>query len=210
MNGVQKLSATISRSSEVLEPSFSCSCFPVRTLHHPDLGSAWLTRTLVIISTFKPTSPAQKPQSGEENPPSTTGTNGKKPKPTKAHLAREISFDLLLTRCSLLIDIISNVSVVLAPPPAFQIHSVVGDVPPSHSKQESQALFVLATSLSSLGSGSVPAIQSLALCILQVRALDAGATGTPGKEAGVGQLFGALAVLQTVGQMIIGVSGIWL
>lgn len=145
----------------------------------------------------------QKSQPGTENVPA---TNGKKPKPTKAHLAREISFDLFLTRCSLLIDIISDTFVVLAPTPAFQVHSLIGDVSGSHSKQESQALFVLATSLGSLGSGAVPAIQSLALCILQVRALDATAAGTPGKETGVGQLFGALAVLQTVGQMIIGVS----
>lgn len=102
-----------------------------------------------------------------------------------------------------MIDIVSNVFVALAPMPTFQVHTLNGS---AHSKQESQALFVLATSLGSLGSGAVPAIQSLALCILQVRALDAGAAGTPGKETGVGQLFGALAVLQTVGQMIIGVS----
>lgn len=70
-------------------------------------------------------------------------------------------------------------------------------------------MFVMATSLSSLGSGAIPAMQSLALCILQVRAMEASA-GNPAEvesgkgEAGVGELFGALAVLQAVGQMVAG------
>jgi hypothetical protein len=161
----------------------------------------------VIIQTLKPAPPAQKSKATvENNTPTVITAKDKKPTPSKAHLAREISFDLLLTRCSLVIDIISNMFVTLAPMPSYTVHSVSGDIPSSHSKQESQALFVLATSLSSLGSGAVPAIQSLALCILQVRTLDAGAAGTPVKDEGVGALFGALAVLQTVGQMILGVS----
>ncbi|KAF9468039.1 major facilitator superfamily domain-containing protein [Collybia nuda] len=168
------------------------------------IGGARAVFLLFLLPAFKPTRSTQKPQTNTGNAPAATETHGKKLKPTKAHLAREISFDLFLTRCSLVIDIISNTFVVLAPTPTFHMHSMTRNIPTSHSKQESQALFVLATSLSSLGSGAVPAIQSLALCILQVRALDAEAAGIPGKETGVGRLFGALAVLQTVGQMIIG------
>jgi hypothetical protein len=134
----------------------------------------------------------------------TATTKGKKPKPTKAHLAQEIKFDLFLTRCSFMIDLLSDAFVALSPMPSYKIHGLDAGTS-SHSKEPSQALFVLATSLSSLGSGGMPAIQSLALCILQVRALDAG-EADGGKEEGIGSLFGALAVLQAVGQMILGVS----
>lgn len=134
----------------------------------------------------------------------TTTTKDKKPKPTKAHLAQEIKFDLLLTRCSFMIDLLSNAFVTLSPMPSYKIHGIDADAS-SHSKEQSQALFVLATSLSSLGSGAMPAIQSLALCILQVRASDAG-DADGGRDEGIGSLFGALAVLQAVGQMILGVS----
>lgn len=66
--------------------------------------------------------------------------------------------------------------------------------------------------LSSFGSGLVPATHSLALCILQARALSLpdvdGVDGLikPDADVEVGKLFGALAVLQAVGQMILGVS----
>ncbi|KAG6842326.1 hypothetical protein C0991_010615 [Blastosporella zonata] len=143
-----------------------------------------------IIAALKP-----KPQPGPQTNV-VASAKAVKSKPTKAHLAREISFDLLVTRCSLLIDILSNVFVTLGPMPA--VHSL--GVPAS----ESQALFVLATAASSLGSGAPPALQSLALCITQTRALDEG-NDAPA-DGGVGQLFGALAVLQTLGQMILGVS----
>lgn len=71
-------------------------------------------------------------------------------------------------------------------------------------------MFVMASSLSSMGSGAVSAIHSLALCMLQVRALDAAATvdgdmNVVGEE-GNGALFAAFAVLESIGQMIIGVS----
>ena len=79
---------------------------------------------------------------------------------------------------------------------------------------KSQALFVMASSLTSLGSGVIPAVHSLALCMLQVRALDAAAAcsvdgedvSLESKEEGTGALFGAFAVLQAVGQAIVGVS----
>ncbi|GLB40407.1 putative MFS general substrate transporter [Lyophyllum shimeji] len=153
-----------------------------------------------IIATFKP-----KPQPEAHSGPSTSATvaPSKKPKPTKTHLAREISFDLLMTRFSLMIDILSNTLVTLGPMPVTHALGVT-----SLWTQESQPLFVLATALSSLGSGAGPALQSLALCIVQVRQLDAAAANGDGapsvKEEGVGQLFGALAVLQTLGQMILG------
>jgi len=73
-------------------------------------------------------------------------------------------------------------------------------------------MFVAASSLTGLGSGAVPAIHSLALCMMQVRALDAKAAAAGQQEVdsqdgeGTGALFGALAVLQAVGQMILGVS----
>ncbi|RDB26264.1 putative membrane protein C14C4.07 [Hypsizygus marmoreus] len=158
-----------------------------------------------IIGAFKP-KPQPKPNTGTILPPPSAGLTikGKKPRLTKALLAREISFDLLLARLSLLVDILSNTFVMLAPMPSFKVDSLNGSSASLiHSKEQSQAMFVLATTLSSLGTGVVPAIQSLALCIMQVRALDSGKEVADGKEEGVGELFGALAVLQTVGQMIL-------
>ncbi|KAG6817670.1 hypothetical protein H0H87_005428 [Tephrocybe sp. NHM501043] len=147
-----------------------------------------------IIAAFKPT----KPQSTQSNPVGGNKLKAVKPKPTRAHLAREISFDLLVTRLSLLIDIISNALVALGPMPA--VHSLGNH---GVSATQSQALFVLATGASSLGSGAPPALQSLALCITQTRVLDEGNDAS--SDGGVGELFGALAVLQTLGQMILGV-----
>jgi len=60
--------------------------------------------------------------------------------------------------------------------------------------------------LSSFGAGMVPAIQSVAMCMLHLRA--DGQDGEPpaNKEgAEVGKLFGAFAVLQAIGSMILGV-----
>jgi len=50
----------------------------------------------------------------------------------------------------------------------------------------------------------VPAIHSLALCMLQVKASDAADQDLNIKEEGTGALFGAFSVLQAVGQMIVG------
>ena len=142
----------------------------------------------------------------------------KKPKPTRAQLGQEIGFDLLLTRFSLMIDIISQTLVLLFPAPAFtndRISLLQTEQGRKMDFTKSQALFVVATSLTSFGSGAVPAIHSLGLCMLQVRKLDTAAAleGEDAnfvvdshKEEGTGPLFGAFAVLQTVGQMILGVS----
>ncbi|KAG7451200.1 uncharacterized protein BT62DRAFT_406404 [Guyanagaster necrorhizus] len=136
-------------------------------------------------------------------------SNGKatKPKSTKAHLAREIRFDLLLTRISFVIDILSNVLVVLSPAPIYKVHT--SSSPSSPASRHSEALFVMASSLTSMGCGAVPAVQSLALCITQARTIietGAGPEDQAKGSAGTGRLFGALAVLQATGQMILGVS----
>ena len=70
---------------------------------------------------------------------------------------------------------------------------------------------MVASTLSGMGSGVVPAVHSLALCLLQVRDLDSNVDGADAnrvenKGEGVGGLFGAFAVLDTIGQMILGVS----
>jgi hypothetical protein len=204
MHGVLSNSVIIYHSLEVLGRHVYYSfCHVSRLPNCVFWSSITLYGFVVIIS-------ALKPKIGHTNlnaPPSSTTTNkGKKPLPTKAHLAQEIKFDLFLTRCSFMIDLLSHTFVMLSPMPSYKIHGldVMGD-PSRHSKEPSQALFVFATSLSSLGSGAVPAMQSLALCILQMRALDAGETDG-GKAEGVGSLFGALAMLQAIGQMILGVS----
>lgn len=120
-----------------------------------------------------------------------------KPKLTKAHLAREIRFDLLVARFSLFVDFLSNVLITLVP--RYKVHDLASD------SLHGQILFVLAGTLTSIGSGIVPAMQSLALCVLQARALISGATDAVGiAEGQVGKLLGALAVLQAVGQMILG------
>ena len=149
----------------------------------------------------------------------------KKPKSTKAQLGQEIGFDLLLARCSLMIDITSQVLVLLLPAPTFtDDHTTLMQTSQGEkmSPAKNQALFVAASSLTGFGSGEVPAIQSLALCMLQVRTLNAAAaacTSVDGeeedadanlvvesKEEGTGALFGAFGMLQAVGQMILGVS----
>ncbi|EIN14738.1 MFS general substrate transporter [Punctularia strigosozonata HHB-11173 SS5] len=111
-----------------------------------------------------------------------------KPKPAKItseSLAKEMAFDLALVRVSLVIDILSNALVALVP--------------------STPALFTFLSVLSGFGSGVVPALQSLALCIVQRSETFAAAdskTVSPG--AGKGQLFGAMASVQAIGQQIIG------
>ena len=103
--------------------------------------------------------------------------NGRKPKPTPAQLSREIKFDVILVRLSLVLDLISHTLVVVLP------------------QGNSELLFVALTSLPCFGSGSLPAANSLALSMMKLN----GDTGT-------GKLLGAFAMLQAVGQTILGVS----
>jgi hypothetical protein len=146
----------------------------------------------VIIVTFKP-KPKTKPSMLKP------GT-ALKPKPTRAVLAQEMHFDLFLTRLCFILDILSNTFVVLSPSPSATIHALSTRTASSYS----QIMFVAASSLSSFGSGVVPAVQSLALCILQSRSISNANAGCNEEDVGIGRLFGALAVLQAVGQMIIG------
>ncbi|KAF9532509.1 major facilitator superfamily domain-containing protein [Crepidotus variabilis] len=141
-----------------------------------------------------------------------------KPKPTRAQLGREITFDLMLTRLSLVIDIIGHSLVACLPAPnAGGHHRMVKNM----DVVGNEAAFVLASALNGFGAGSVPAIHSLALCLMQLRVLGREAAkaakghvfGVEDEELdfdedtrlpGTGELFGALAVLQAVGQMILG------
>lgn len=119
-------------------------------------------------------------------------------KPTKAQLAAEMRFDLFITRLSFGFDLLSHGLV------SFSSTAETG---------AAQAAFVGFTMLSSFASGIMPAMQSLALCVMQTDAADAesqsaaaGEVTAPAAHANTGSLFGALAVLQAVGQMILGVS----
>lgn len=176
--------------------------------------AVWLLVLLpTLISFFKPKPKSQTSTTAgkktQDN--AVVAANGKKPKPTRAQLGQEIKFDLALTKCSLCVDILAHslVSIMPGPPQAsgFAVSQNLGLGEVSYA--QSQAMFVVASSLNGLGSGAVPAIHSLALCITQVRALGA-SSGESGEatasdvDGGVGQLFGALAVLQAVGQMIFG------
>ncbi|KAI0084119.1 MFS general substrate transporter [Irpex rosettiformis] len=150
-----------------------------------------------IISTCKPKPKQKEPQSVSSSvavhhsgSPKQHGSvvfaHAKDAKPSLGRLKKEMSFDVLLLRLSLLIDFFSHTLVSLSPADA------------------GQALFVGFTALSSLGSGVQPGVNSLALCILQMRAQASGQSGNGEGDGGVGRLFGALASLQAVGQMILG------
>ncbi|KAJ7593229.1 major facilitator superfamily domain-containing protein [Mycena floridula] len=169
------------------------------------MGALRASYLLVILPFFIATFKPKAPQSTPSKVPQTLTAAGKsvKPKPTKAHLAQEIRFDLLVTKISLIVDFLADAFVVVLPAPTYKIHQlkVLAADPSAHS----QAWFIVATSLTSFGSAVVPGIQSLSLCIMQARALISGPEeGEGDTSGGVGQLLGALAVLQAVGQMILG------
>ncbi|KAJ7067798.1 major facilitator superfamily domain-containing protein [Mycena amicta] len=151
----------------------------------------------LVISTFKPKSILPTP------PPTANGVKIK-PKPTKEHLAREIKFDLRLAKISLCIDIVANSAIVLAPAPSYTMHAHAIDGASDAQFRSSQALFVMASWTASWGAGLIPAIRSLALSIMQSRALLAAADGVEPQGVDTGKLFGALAILQAIGQMILG------
>lgn len=91
--------------------------------------------------------------------------------------------------------------VTLAPAPAYQVHLLAGTA----ASTRSEVMFVIASSLTCFGAGTIPAANSLALCIVQARQQLA-ADDEERDENVTGKLFGALAVLQAVGQMILGVG----
>jgi len=111
----------------------------------------------------------------------------------------DIYFDIFLTRLSLMLDILSNAFVMFFPSPHVTIHTLS-----KKTGSYSQIMFIAASSFSIFGSGVMPTVQSLALCILRSRSLANVSAGGTEVDVGIGRLFGALAVLQAVGQMIIG------
>ena len=123
---------------------------------------------------------------------------------TCSQLAREISFDLDLAKFSLLVEMTSNAFIAAIPMPTYTAHITGHTGRKKHSKRASEILFVTASSLSCFGAGMSPSAQSLALCILQIRALNKLDNTEP--EVGIGSLFGALGVLQAIGTTILGVS----
>lgn len=170
-----------------------------------------------------------------------TNSNTKsKPKPTRAQLGQEITFDLMLTRLSLMVDIIGHALVACLPAPSSRgHHRMVKTYAPEDiqtlskspvgTNARSEAAFVLASAFNSFGAGSIPAIHSLALCLMQLRVLGRDDAKLASKKGGLsgdgdprlwdeeddgvqipgtGELFGALAVLQAIGQMILGVRNI--
>ncbi|KAF8134935.1 major facilitator superfamily domain-containing protein [Boletus edulis] len=153
-----------------------------------------------LLITFKPVRAAVS--SAVSAKPNPNGVKAK-PKPTKKHLFSEIRFDLLVVRCSMFVDFCSHALVALSPLPSNN----------ATSSWRSQLMFVGATSLASAGAGVLPAAQSLALCTLQGRkmtekeATAGGADMVPGEQDAapkLGKLFGAMSVLQAVGQTILG------
>lgn len=193
------------------------------------MNSIRLTFLSAVIEVFKPKRPTIKDIASSK--PFLTGTgkktaqiiiqpareltvmNGKKSRPNRSQLGREISFDLALTKCSLVIDIISHSIITIVPIPkntaqlkkSHHPHSVF----PNPSSAQSQTAFVVASALNCLGAGLIPLIHSLALSLIELRALDAKISGIGVKEDRTGELFGALAALQAVGQTILAVSCIY-
>ena len=128
---------------------------------------------------------------GNSQATTTTGHPPSKPRPTLAHLAREMNFDLLLLRLSFLIECAS--------------HSLVSFAPAGWG----EGYFIAFTTLSCFGAGVIPAVNSLALCVLQMQAHATGGSASSfDDDGGAGRLFGALAALQAVAQMILGVSSL--
>lgn len=111
-------------------------------------------------------------------------------------------FDLFLARFSYLIEIVSQILMVLLPSPTSGTLRLFGQ---DAGSPYSQSLFIVASSLHGLGAGSTPALQSLALCIIQSQSLaNANAGGSSTQDVGIGELFGAISVLAAIGQMILG------
>ncbi|KAH9068298.1 MFS general substrate transporter [Lactarius deliciosus] len=106
-------------------------------------------------------------------PAPSTSTISSNTAPTQ--LARSIAFDLYVARGSLLLDMISHTLVAL-------------------HLSSSSLVFAGITSISALASGTTPALQSLAICILQ-----RSSQGNPD----VGALFSGLSTLAALGQAIL-------
>ena len=98
--------------------------------------------------------------------------------------ARQVlQFDLTLARLQMFLDTLSHILVLVFP-------------------ADSEPLFVLATALSSMGAGSIPAVHSTVLGYTRYRNAQAQVPETAREDVGV--LFGALATLGAVGQSVLG------
>ena len=102
------------------------------------------------------------------------------PAAANAALAEAMRFDKALIGGSLFLDLLS--------------HSLVSLSPTDYGPYSGQALFVGATTLSGFGSGLIPAVNSLALCVMQSRG-----------ETDTGKMFAAFSLLQAIGQTVVGV-----
>ncbi|TBU42587.1 major facilitator superfamily domain-containing protein [Dichomitus squalens] len=120
-----------------------------------------------VIVTFKPKKPV-----GVPGHPVT-------PAVANAALAEAMRFDKTLIGGSLFLDLLS--------------HSLVSLSPTDYGPYSGQALFVGATTMSCFGAGLMPAVNSLALCVMQSH----GDTDT-------GKMFGAFSLVQAIGQTILG------
>jgi len=102
----------------------------------------------------------------------------------RAPTARQVlQFDLTLARLQIFLDTLSHILVLVFP-------------------ADSEPLFVLATALTSMGAGSIPAVHSTVLGYTRYRNIQAQVPETAREDVGV--LFGALATLGVVGQGILG------
>lgn len=102
----------------------------------------------------------------------------------RAPTARQVlQFDITLARLQMFLDTLSHVLVLVFP-------------------ADSEPLFVLATALTSMGAGSIPAVHSTVLGYARYRNMQAQVPETAREDVGV--LFGALAILNAVGQTILG------
>jgi hypothetical protein len=92
-------------------------------------------------------------------------------------LAREMHFDILIAKVSLILDVLAHLLVVIVDP-------------------AKEPLFIVASFMTSFGGGVNPSLQSLALCLNQSQE----------EKAGSGEVLGAISFLMAIGSWIIGVS----
>jgi len=105
-------------------------------------------------------------------------------------LAREMHFDVLVAKVSLLLDALSHILVLVVAP-------------------SREALFIIASYMTSFGGGANPSLQSLALCLSQTQDLSNGleveSEGQAHSEKiGSGEVLGAVSFLMATGMMILG------
>lgn len=158
-----------------------------------------------IISYFKP-KPVPTPITVAVAGGASTSTSTAAATTAEEALHHSITFDLTLGRLSLVLDILSHTLVSLP-------------------ISDSSLRFAGLTVISCFASGMHPAAQSLAVCIMQRQALrgvgeegdddghesgQGGQRTTKKKVEGMGPLFGGVAALQAMGQMILGVRSSFL